>query len=297
MPPSKFPLRNLFVQLILLLSISSLISPSCSKPPPLIVLMTDFGEKDFYIGAIKGAIYKVNPNARIDYISNYISKFNVEEGAYTLLKSAVEYPAGTIFVVVVDPGVGTKRKPIAVKTRDGKFYIGPDNGIFSLVIDEFGLEAIYEISNPDVMQKEKMSSTFHGRDIFGPAGGHLSRGIPIEQLGKELTDYVRFDSEKARIVENKVVGKIVVVDDYGNVISNIQKNQFEELGWSLGVTLEVKVGSQEFNVEFVKAYGDVPTGAYLGLFGSGEVFEVAINQGDLAKALNLKSGDRIEVSK
>jgi len=259
--------------------------------------MTDFGEKDFYIGAIKGAIYTVNPNARIDYISNYISKFNVEEGAYTLLKSAVEYPAGTIFVVVVDPGVGTKRKPIAVKTSDGKFYIGPDNGIFSLVIDEFGLEEIYEISNPDVMQKDKMSSTFHGRDIFGPVGGDLSSGVAIEQLGNRLTEYVRFDSEKARIVENKVVGKIVVVDDYGNAISNIQKNKFEELGWSLGTTLKVKVGSQEFNVEFVKAYGDVPTDAYLGLFGSGEVFEVAINQGNLAKALNLKSGERIEVSK
>ena len=295
--PSKFPLRNLFIQLSLLLSISSLILPSCSKPQPLIVLMTDFGEKDFYIGAIKGAIYKVNPNARIDYISNYISKFNVEEGAYTLLKSAVEYPAGTIFVVVVDPGVGTERKPIAVKTGGGKFYIGPDNGIFSLVIEKFGLEAIFEISNPDVMQKDKMSSTFHGRDIFGPAGGHLSRGVAIEQLGNRLTDYVRFDSDKAIIVENKVVGRIVVVDDYGNAISNIQKSQFEELGWSLGGTLKVKVDNQEFNVEFVKAYGDIPTGGYLGLFGSGEVFEVAINQGDLAKALNLKSGDRIEISK
>lgn len=293
----KFQVRNLVALLILLLLLSGSILFSCSQPQPLIILMTDFGEKDFYIGAIKGAIYKVNPNAHIDYISNYISKFNVEEGAYTLLKSAVEYPAGTIFVVVVDPGVGTERKPIAVKTGDGKFYIGPDNGIFSLVIDEFGLDAIYEISNPDVMQKEKMSSTFHGRDIFGPAGGHLSRGVAIGQLGKELTDYVRFDSEKATIVENKVVGKIVVVDDYGNAISNIQQNQFEELGWFLGTTLKVKVGSQEFNVEFVKAYGDVPTGGYLGLFGSGEVFEVAINQGDLAKTLKLKSGDSIEVSK
>jgi len=293
----KFQVRNLFAQLILLLLLSGLILFSCSQPQPLIILMTDFGEKDFYIGAIKGAIYKVNPNARIDYISNYIPKFNVEEGAYTLLKSAVEYPAGTIFVVVVDPGVGTKRKPIAVKTNDGKIYIGPDNGIFSLVIEKFGLAAIFEISNPDVMQKDKMSSTFHGRDIFGPAGGHLSRGVPIEQLGGVLADYVRFDCEKARIVDGKVVGKIVVVDDYGNVISNIQKSLFEELAWSLGGPLKVRVGSREFSVEFVKAYGDVPTGGYLGLFSSGEVFEVAINQGNLSKALNLKSGERIEISK
>ena len=206
-----FSIRNLFKKVILSLFFYFILISSCSKPQPLLVLMTDFGEKDFYIGAIKGAIYKVNPNARIDYISNYISKFNVEEGAYTLLKSAVEYPAGTIFVVVVDPGVGTKRKPSAVKTSDNKFYIGPDNGIFSLVIDKFGLDTIYEISNPDVMQKGKMSSTFHGRDIFGPAGGHLSRGVAIKQLGKELTEYVRFDSEKAGIVENKVVGKFVVV--------------------------------------------------------------------------------------
>lgn len=270
---------------------------SCSKPQPLVVLMTDFGEKDFYIGAIKGAIYSVNPQARIDYVSNYVPKFNIEEGAYTLLKSAVEFPPGTIFVVVVDPGVGTARKPIALKTQDGKYFIGPDNGIFSLVIDELGLDSMYEISNPDVMRKRGMSTTFHGRDIFGPAAGHLSRGLPIAKLGQKLRHHVHLSYQKAKVVEDGIVGRIVVIDDYGNAISNIPKNLFESLHWSLGAMLRVKVDEQEFTVKFVQAYGDVPTGQYLGLFGSGEVFEVALNQGNLAKSLNLKRGDTIEISK
>ena len=165
-----FSIRNLFKKVILSLFFYFILISSCSKPQPLLVLMTDFGEKDFYIGAIKGAIYKVNPNARIDYISNYISKFNVEEGAYTLLKSAVEYPAGTIFVVVVDPGVGTKRKPIAVKTSDGKFYIGPDNGIFSLVIDKFGLDTIYEICKSRCHTKGKDVQYFSRPGYFRSCG-------------------------------------------------------------------------------------------------------------------------------
>ncbi|MFQ5677201.1 MAG: S-adenosyl-l-methionine hydroxide adenosyltransferase family protein, partial [bacterium] len=249
----------------------------CSKPQPLIVLMTDFGERDFYIGAIKGAIYKVNPHARIDYISNDIAKFDIEEGAYTLLKASAEFPPGTIFVVVVDPGVGTERKPIILKTTNGYYFVGPDNGIFSSVIDEFGLAAIYEISNPDVMQNQKMSSTFHGRDIFGPAAGHLSQGFPLAKFGRPLKTYIRLAREDARIVNDKIIGKVVVIDDYGNLISNIGRQHFEKVGWQIGDTLRVIVGADEFLVKYVNAYGDVAVGTTLGLFGSGDVFEVAIN--------------------
>ncbi len=270
---------------------------SCgSTSQRLIVLMTDFGEKDFYVGAIKGAIYAVNPDARIDDISNNIPKFDIEAAAYTLLKSAVEFPRGTIFVIVVDPGVGTARKPVIVKTTDEKYFIAPDNGVLTRVIEEFGLAEIREISNPDVMQKEKMSSTFHGRDIFGPAAAHLSRGFPMEKMGAVMNNYVRLTRTSAKIVGKKIVGRIVTIDDYGNTISNIPKHLFEKMGWRLGDSLAVKVGEREFTVKFVNAYGDVATGEYLGLFGSGGVFEVSINQGNMAEKLRLNSGDRIEVS-
>ncbi len=267
-----------------------------SRPRPLIILMTDFGEKDFYVGAIKGAMYAVNPDARIDDISNNIPKFDIEAAAYTLLKSAVEFPRGTIFVIVVDPGVGTARKPIIVKTEDEKYFIAPDNGVLTRVIEEFGLAEIREISNPDVMQKEKMSSTFHGRDIFGPAAAHLSRGFPMEKMGPEMREYVRLTRAPAKITGNTIVGRIVTIDDYGNTISNIPKNLFEKMGWRLGDSLAVKVGEREFRVKFVNAYGDVATGGQLGLFGSGRVFEVSINQGNMAEKLDLSSGDRIEIS-
>jgi len=280
---------------VILFALYFLLAACGSAPRPLIILMTDFGEKDFYVGAIKGAIYAVNPDARIDDISNNIPKFDIDAAAYTLLKSAVEFPRETIFVIVVDPGVGTARKPIIVKTKDEKYFIAPDNGVLTRVIEEFGLAEIREISNPDVMQKEKMSSTFHGRDIFGPAAAHLSRGFPMEKMGPEMHDYIRLTRTPAKITGNTIVGRIVTIDDYGNTISNIPKNLFEKMGWRLGDSLAVKVGEREFTVKFVNAYGDVATGEQLGLFGSGGVFEVSINQGNMAEKRHLKSGDRIEI--
>jgi len=150
---------------------------------------------------------------------------------------------------------------------------------------------------PTSCENRKCLLPFMVGTFFGPAAAHLARGLSIEELGASLSDYVHLTHQRAKINGDEILGSIVVIDDYGNAISNIKRPLFETLGWSLAETLVVIVADQELTIKFVKAYGDVAKGEYLGLFGSGEVFEVAINQGNLAKSLGLQSGDKIQVRK
>ena len=269
-----------------------------SQPNGLIIMITDFGVKDFYVGAMKGAMYKVFPQAKIDEISHGVSKFDIKEGAYTLAKAAPEFPTGTVFVGVIDPGVGTQRKPIAMKTENGNYFIAPDNGLLTLIGDSMGVAEVREITNRDVMRQDVQSSTFHGRDIFGPAAAHLAKGFAFEKVGPALKEYVRLPISFAKIVDDAIVGQIDLIDEYGNVITNIRRDLFEKLDIQGGQTIEVKF-SQHRGVacKYVKAYGDAPVGFFVGLFGSGGVFEVAINQGNLAEELKLEAMGKCIVRK
>ncbi len=283
------------VRLLLVLLIVASLTPStmAAEPNGLIIMITDFGFKDFYVGAMKGAMYKVFPQARIDAISHGVSKFDVKEGAYTFAKAAVEFPTGTVFVGVIDPGVGTQRKPIVMKTKDGNYFVAPDNGLLTLIGDTMGVAEVREITNRAVMRQDVQSSTFHGRDIFGPAAAHLAKGIAFEKIGPVLKEYVRLPIAFAKVVDGEVVGQIDVIDEYGNAITNIRPDLFQELGIQVGQTIEVEFANQsKIHCKYVKAYGDVPVGDYVGLFGSGGVFEVAINQGNLAEGLKLETSEK-----
>ena len=264
----------------------------------LIIMITDFGVKDFYVGAMKGAMYKIFPQATIDEISHGVSKFDIKEGAYTLAKAAPEFPIGTVFVGVIDPGVGTQRKPIAMKTKNGNCFIAPDNGLLTLIGDSMGVAEVREITNRDVMRQDVQSSTFHGRDIFGPAAAHLAKGFAFEKVGPVLEKYVQLPISFAKIVNDTIVGQIEVIDEYGNVITNIRPDLFEKLGIQGGQTIEVEFSHHRtVGCKYVKAYGDAPVGFFVGLFGSGGVFEVAINQGNLAKQLKLEATGKCIVRK
>ena len=288
------------VRLLLLFLIFTSLMPSTmgAQTNGLIIMITDFGVKDFYVGAMKGAMYKVYPQAKIDGISHGVSKFDIKEGAYTLAKAAPEFPAGTVFVGVIDPGVGTQRKPIAMKTKNGNYFVAPDNGLLTLIGDSMGVVEVREITNRDVMRQDVQSSTFHGRDIFGPAAAHLAKGFAFGKIGPVLKEYVRLPISFAKIVNDTIVGQIEVIDEYGNVITNIRPDLFEKLGLRGGQTIEVEFSHHRTLVcKYVKAYGDAPVGFCVGLFGSGGVFEVAINQGNLAKELKLEATGKCIVRK
>lgn len=288
------------VRLLLLLLMIASLTPSTmgAQTNGLIIMITDFGFKDFYVGAMKGAMYKVFPQAKIDEISHEISKFDIKEGAYTLAKAAQEFPLGTVFVGVIDPGVGTQRKPIVMKTKNGNYFVAPDNGLLTLVGDSMGVAEVREITNRDVMRQDIQSSTFHGRDIFGPTAAHLAKGFAFEKIGPVLQEYVQLPISFAKLVDGAIVGQIDVIDEYGNAITNIRPDLFEGLEIQGGQILEIGFGNQrKIRCKYVKAYGDVPVGDYVGLFGSGGVFEVAINQGDLAEQLKLEVSEECIVRK
>lgn len=279
--------------LVFLTVVSWTPSTMAAQTNGLIIMITDFGFKDFYVGAMKGAMYKVFPQAKIDAISHGVSKFDIKEGAYTLAKAAPEFPTGTVFVGVIDPGVGTQRKPIAMKTKNGNFFVAPDNGLLTLIADSMGVLEVREITNPEVMRQDVQSSTFHGRDIFGPAAAHLAKGFAFAEIGPVLKEYVQLPISFAKIVDNVIVGQIDVIDEYGNVITNIRPDLFKKMGIQRGQTIEVEFSRQRsVFCKYVRAYGDVPVGVGVGLFGSGGVFEVAINQGNLAEGLKLEVAEK-----
>ena len=288
------------VWLLLLFLIVASLTPTTmgSQTNGLIIMITDFGFKDFYVGAMKGAMYKVFPQAKIDEISHEVPKFDIKEGAYTLAKAAPEFPMGTVFVGVIDPGVGTQRKPIAMKTKNGNYFVAPDNGLLTLIGETMGVVEVREITNSDIMRQDVQSSTFHGRDIFGPTAAHLAKGFAFEKVGPVLKEYARLPISFAKMVDGVVIGQIDVIDEYGNAITNIRPDLFEKLGIQGGQTIEVEFSTQrKIRCKYVKAYGDVPVGDYVGLFGSSGVFEIAINQGDLAEQLKLEATGKCIVRK
>lgn len=262
----------------------------------LVILLTDYGERDHYVGALKGAIYAINPHARIDSITHHVTPYNIWEGAYTLALAAKAFPRGTVFVAVVDPGVGTERRNVVLETKDGKFFVAPDNGLLTFVAEEMGIARIREIKNRAYMRSmESSSSTFHGRDIFGPVGAYLAAGIPVNQLGPEMKGFVRLKIPRAKVSGRNVLGQVVRIDVYGNVVSNISALHLQQVGIDRGSLLRVTLAGQPFQVRFVSTYGDVPEGEKLCLLESHNLLEMAINRGHLAKNLDVNVGDKLVV--
>ncbi len=183
-------------------------------------LLTDFGTKDGFVGAMKGVILSLNPDVRIVDISHEVQPFNILEGALLLKAHYRYFPAGTVFVAVVDPGVGSERRPIAVRC-EGYFFVGPDNGIFDLVLKDLeGPPSAVVLENRD-LQLPRVNNTFHGRDIFAPAAGYISRGVPIELFGRSVEYTYRLNFPGASVEGDRVRGEIVYFDRFGNGVTNV----------------------------------------------------------------------------
>ena len=265
------------------------------KPAPPIALLTDFGYRDHYAGVMKGVIASIAPTAPVIDLTHGIPPQSIAAGAIALAQSWRYFPARTIFVAVVDPGVGTNRLAIAVETNAGARFIGPDNGLLWSAAEQAGVRRIVELRSPRYRLPE-VSSTFHGRDIFAPAAAHLWRGVRISALGPQLSAMTpaAFDPGVAE-TRNELAGSVVYVDGFGNLVTNIDRARFDRFaGRFRGLRLSVRIG-RGAPIAIRKAYGDAPPGASLATFGSFEMLEVAIRDGSAAQSFAAGPGAPVTI--
>jgi len=276
-----------------------LVAMSCwaAAPNGLVVLLTDFGADSVYVGALKGAMYTKFPEARIDAISNSVPPFDIVAGAYMLAEAANEFPPGTTFCCVVDPGVGTDRKQIVLETKTGHCFVGPDNGLLSLVAQRYGLAELREIANRKLFREGETSQTFHGRDVFGPVAAALARGVALAEVGPELKDLVRLDVPEARVEDGAIHGTVIRSDVYGNLVTNVTREDLEAVGVGLNDMAQVTVGAAGFTAPLKSAYGDVPEGVKLLIVQSTGLVECAVNMGSLTEAIKEGPGAAVAIRK
>lgn len=263
---------------------------------PVIALLTDFGISDGYVGAMKGVILGIAPRVSFVDIAHGISRQDVWEGAYVLASVAPYFPRGTIFLCVVDPGVGTERKIILMETGAGHYFVGPDNGLLSLIGAREGVERLVEVANPQYMLEE-ISQTFQGRDVMAPAAAYLAKGVNPSEFGPELTEYVRFEFNEPTVKDDVIRGEVIHVDGFGNLITNMSEDLLRRLGVSEGSQLKLSMGSFDGPIDFCKAYADVDVGSLLAIVGSAGLLEISVNRGSAARRLKSKAGMRVEIRK
>jgi hypothetical protein len=259
----------------------------------IISLLSDFGLKDPYVAEMKAVILSICPEARIVDISHEIEKFNIRMGAFVLASAAPYFPKGTIHVAVVDPGVGTKRRPILVATKRA-FYVGPDNGLLMLSAQRQGISHVYHVTNKQFMLP-RVSRTFHGRDIFAPTAAHLAKGHAPSESGPEINDYVFPRFAEPSLKKKVLFGEILHIDDFGNVITNVSLKELEKMGIKEGDMLRVKLKEDAITLKLCVAYGEVKAKQPLAIIGSHSFLEISVNQGDASKRFKAKIGDSVQI--
>jgi S-adenosylmethionine hydrolase len=262
---------------------------------PLITLLTDFGTADYFVGALKGAILSVNRQAHIVDITHEIPAHDIEAGAFTLLAAYSSFPPQTIHVAVVDPGVGSARRPVLVEAH-GHFFVGPDNGLFSYVCDSSETDArFYHLTNEKYF-RQPVSRTFHGRDIFAPVAGALSQNVPPAELGELIDDVARLAPlAPVRDREGAWSARIIHIDRFGNLVTNVSRRELASDGLSAGARLEI--GGREI-VSFRRFYAEESGGAEGELFaiwGSAGLLEIAANRASAAQLLDATRGQLVRV--
>lgn len=277
---------------------------------PIITLLTDFGEQDGFVGTMKGVILGIVPHAQLVDFSHLIAPQAVRQAAFVLMTSTPFFPEGAVHLVVVDPGVGSERRPVAVRTERAS-YVAPDNGVLSFVLSQIDTYDAVELRNPNYRLSD-VSNTFHGRDVFSPAAAHLAAGVPLEELGPSISDLRTLPLPKLEIERDRIKGEVLNVDRFGNVRTSIlylEREGREMLllrpffatdGGQIGVKrfsaarARIVVGS--LTIEAISnTFSDVEIGAPVAYVGSERGLEVALNQGDLAGEFSIQPGDPVEV--
>ncbi len=260
----------------------------------VISLMTDFGPKDGNVGVMKGVIWGIAPDARISDLSHVVQPQNVREAAYILVRSAPYFPKGTVHVVVVDPGVGTQRRPMAARIGDW-FFVGPDNGIVTMLLERaeknnWPREFIH-LNKPEYWLPV-ISHVFHGRDIFAPVAAHLARGVPLAELGASLENPARLNLPKPEKTQTGWRGEVIEIDHFGNAASNIR---VEDLGSAYEQKERIRIRVKGVEIKgMVSTFGERPAGELAALLSSTGELIVSVVNGNAAIRLGVKTGDLIE---
>jgi S-adenosylmethionine hydrolase len=258
----------------------------------IITLLTDFGTKDHYVASMKGTILSINPRCTLVDITHHVSPHDITEGAFILANAYSSFPKGTIHLSVVDPGVGSPRAPILLETTN-YFFIGPDNGLFTFALKKEKVRKGIVLSNPKYFLSHR-STTFHGRDLFAPVAAHLSMGVKPEAFGPRLDSWIEIDFENPRMRGRALIGKILHIDAFGNLISNIDSQKlFNHVREDSFV---VRIGKRSIQ-GLKKAYWEGKKNEPMVLIGSGGFLEVSVREGNAQKALKVKKGNKIEISR
>jgi S-adenosylmethionine hydrolase len=264
-------------------------STIANQQHPVVVFMTDFGNANDAAAICRAVIHEIAPGARIDDVTHSVTPYSVADGARFLAGVTPYYGPGAVFLVVIDPGVGSARKAVVVKTRRDQYFVLPDNGLMTLVAARDGVEGIREITNPKWMIRAKLSSTFHGRDIFSPAAAHLARGDNWRDAGPAVPSLVQLELHAPHLDAEGITGEVIALDDpFGNLITNVSGEDFKKLGYAVGDTVRLRIGERTFDVPYVRTFSDVAPGKPLAFIDSRGRFSLAVNQGDFAKAFGLK---------
>jgi S-adenosylmethionine hydrolase len=251
----------------------------------IIALLTDFGVRDYFVGAMKGAILSINPGAKIIDITHEIPPQDIKTAAFTLQACCTDFPAETIFVAVVDPGVGSNRKAILVETEK-YFFIAPDNGLLSFVFDERA--SVFELTNEKFF-RQTLSRTFHGRDVFAPVAAHLSNGVRPNKFGRETPDFIHFETPAPRrISAEKIEAEIIHVDRFGNLITNLKTEDLPE-------KFSVEIGGRKID-KLRNFYAEAERDELFMIAGSAGFLEIAAAQNSASKLLNTTGGARVLIS-
>ncbi len=261
-----------------------------------IAFLTDFGESDFYVGAVKGVIRSIAPEVVIDDLGHQLEPYDVRRAAWNLYLAAREYPPGTVVLAVIDPGVGTERRAIVLRSRDGRLFVGPDNGLFTFVAGRLRPVEVRQITNRELFRARRVSSSFHGRDVFGPTAARLAAGVPFRSVGPLIDDYVLLPITPAEHVQGEVRGEVISIDHYGNLHTNIPDYLLLELEAERGDLLQVTVGEVTREAHLVNTYGDVPEGEPLILVASTDHLEVAVNMGQAKELFAATAGSPVVIS-
>jgi S-adenosylmethionine hydrolase len=258
----------------------------------IITLTSDFGLKDAYPAQMKAAILRISPDAVIVDITHMISKFNIREAAFALASATPYFPDRCVHVAVVDPSVGTQRRPIIVETKRD-FLVGPDNGLLILAAERQGVLRVREITNRKLMHAH-VSKTFHGRDVFAPAAAHLVNGVNPEEFGHVITDMVKPQFTRFTRGRNFVSGEVLHIDDFGNIITNIPGREFSSF---IGSSINVNLLEQKQQMKGLGTYGEAMLNELLVLIGSHGYVEIALNMGNAAEKLEAKLGNKVTFKK
>lgn len=259
----------------------------------ILTLLTDFGLTDPFVAEMKAAILSVNENIQIVDLSHQVEKFDIVMGTFMLSRAAQYFPTGTIHVAVVDPGVGSKRRGIAIETERAVF-VGPDNGLMIHAAQAQKIRHVYELTNRSLMRSE-ISATFHGRDIFAPVAAHLATGTMPSECGPQLEEYVASPVSSARVEGKYLISAIVNIDGFGNVATNLSRELFDITETDFPSKILLYVGSRQFYVRFVRTFSDLREGEVGALFDSHGFLELVCKEKSAATKLRVSRGVSVRV--